>query len=293
MKGLKGVRSNNVVGKNPESLAMSIYFKEVKKFEPLGYEQQIELAIQAKKGNKLAEKRLVETNQRFIISIAKEYRNLGLDIDDLISEGNLGLLRSIDKYDPTRGIKFLSYAVWWIRQSMLQAVYETADTVRLPINKINVLNKINKIRDILSQELNREATFDEVCEKSDFHREEISAVFNGNISVSIEDKVSEGSDVCIIDFIQSDDFKDMESKMSKDSLGDQINEMFSSLTDREAEIVEMYFGLNGIKPMTLKEIGEELNLTNERVRQIKENATKKLRSHSKILKLKEFMGNDA
>jgi len=270
------------------SISMSLYFKEVRKIQPLKSVDQIDLAIKARGGDKLAEKQLVESNQRFIVSIAREYRNFGLDLEDLISEGNIGLLRAINKYDEDRGVKFLSYAVWWIRQAMLQAIYETSDTVRLPINKINAINKLLKVKESLYQTLNREATFDELADNSDFKKDDIYAIYDGNSSVSIDEKISEDSECTLIDFISNEDFFEMESKMNQKSLIEEIGDLFSTLTSRERSIMNMYFGLNDCESMTLKEIGEELSLTNERVRQIKESATKKLRSHSKASRLKEF-----
>lgn len=275
------------------SISMNIFFKDVRKSQPLHSDEQIELATKARDGDKQAETRLIESNQRFIVSIARDYRNLGLEIEDLISEGNIGLIRAIKKYDKNRGVKFLSYAVWWIRQAMLQAIYETSDTVRLPINKINAITKLTKVRELLFQRLNREATFEEICENSDFKKEEVYAIYDGNTSLSLDEKISENSECTMIDFISNEDYSEMETKMNQDSLVDEISKLFSSLTKRETDIMNMYFGLNGYESMTLKEIGEALSLTNERVRQIKETATKKLRSHSKVTKLKEFFKTEA
>jgi len=274
------------VGEN--SISMDLYFKDIRKLKPLKSDEQIILAIKARGGDKEAEKKLVESNQRFIVSIAKDYRGLGLDIEDLISEGNIGLLKAIDKYDEGRGVKFLSYAVWWIRQSMMQSIYETADTVRLPINKINAINKLTKVKESLYQKYNREASYDELSENSDFKRDDIYAIYDGSTSLSIDENMSDDSDFSLMDIISSGDYSDMEAKMNQDSLIDEIGRLFSNLSDREGDIMNMYFGLNGCDSMTLKEIGENLSLTNERVRQIKESAIKKLRSHSKITKLKEF-----
>lgn len=274
---------------NQTPYSMNLFFKDVRKKSPLSSEEQTELAKKAKQGDIEARDKLIESNQRFIVSIAKEYQNNNIPLGDLINEGNLGLIKSIEKYDENRDIKFLSYAVWWIRQAMIQMIYEKGETVRLPVNRINALNKFSKVKENLTQKLDREPTFEEVEENSDMSENDVKGTLDMNESVSLDSKVSEDSETTFIDFIENDDYGKIENEMNDDALKEELFDILSDLSQREQDIIMMYYGLNGYQSMTLKEIGEKLNLTNERVRQIKENVNKKLRSHSNCSRLKDFL----
>ena len=234
--------------------------------------------------------RLVESNLRFVLSIAKDYSWSGIPLEELSSEGNIGLIKAVGKFDETRGIKFISYAVWWVRQSIMQSVYENGNTVRLPINKINNIGKINKASDKLYQSLDREPTIEELVGVTELTEKEVKISVNDIMGyVSIDDKIRQDSDSEVGDFIPGETMDDIDKKINISSLKQEINSVFEDLNEREIRILNMHFGLNGCHEMSLKEIGEELNLTNERVRQIKEFSLKKLRMYGKSSKLKEFL----
>jgi len=289
---MKKNKEDYFINPNNTSISMNLFYKDVRKYKPMSIDQQVQLAIKAKNGDQTAIQKLIESNQRFIVKIAKEYINMGLQLEDLISEGNIGLIRSIPKYDENRNVGFLSYAVWWIRQAMLQAVYDTAATVRLPTNKINLNSKLSKIREQYLQQNHREPSIDEICENSDLNSSEVRNIFDGNVSVSLETSLN-GDDefqTSPIDFISNTAFDDIETKFNKDSLYLEIAKIFKEkLSQRESDILNMYFGLNGHEKKTLKEIGKKLKLTNERVRQIKSLALKKMRQHSTISRLFEHI----
>lgn len=271
------------------SISIKNYFKELRKIEQVSGDEQTELAILAKNGDKAAMNKLIECNLRFVLTIAKDYQYGNVEIEDLINEGNIGLIKAVEKYNPSKGFKFISYAVWWVRQSIMQYIYENGSMVRLPINKINAIGKVNRATEQLFQSLDREPTFDEIKEVTKFSSDDIKSTFIDNRCFSIDQKISEDSDIDLTNIIPSESLDDIESKMNEESLKSEINEVFSSLTEREIEIMNMYFGLNGSKELSLKEIGKKLNLTNERIRQIKELALKKLRMYGKSSKLREFM----
>ena len=268
---------------------LSAFYKDLRRYEPLSAEDQIDLAVRAKNGDEKAAEKLVLSNQRFILSVTKEFQTTTLSVMDLVNEGSSGLIRSIPKFDETKGIKFLSYAVWWIRQAMFQACYENGETVRLPVNRINAMNKVSKVREKLTQELQREPTLEEIYEHSDIERGDVYGTLDGNVSMSLDMKASNDSDVNLIDTLESENHGDIENGLNKESLIREINSVLSTLPQRDVDIMNMYFGLNGHQEKTLKEIGSDLNLTNERVRQIKETVIKKLRGHSKSSRLREFL----
>lgn len=274
------------------------YIKEVKKMEILDGNSQIELAVRAKLGDEKAKESLVKSNLRFVMSIAREYQNnsCGLTLNDLINEGNIGLIRSIDKFDETRGVKFISYAVWWIRQSIIQSIYENSNTIKLPINKINDINKINKAKDSLFSKLRRDPTAEEIyrylCEKNKDNELSISDIIMisesnlGCISLDAPIQSSSDDNMFLHDVI-SDDSSDFDGEINVNMVKDMLYEAIGeSLSSREADILKMYFGLDGIQ-MSLKEISKIVGITNERVRQIKDNAIRKLRSfkHKDLRKL--------
>lgn len=273
-----------------DSVSRKNYFREIRKFDQLDANTQIKLAVAAQNGDEQARETLIECNQRFIVSVAKEYRNDKLDLGDLINEGNIGMIRAIDKFDASKKIRFLSYAVWWIRQAIMASIYDNSETVRLPVNKINAQNKLNKAREKLVQELGREPTLEEMIDKACIEESEvISSSPDVNKSVSLDSKASEDSEFSLADFIQNDSLNQMENAINRESLATEINSIFKQLSEREADILSMYYGLNGHEPKTLREIGDVLSLTNERVRQIKELAKRKLRSHGKSSRLKEYL----
>lgn len=284
-------KTNNIdCNVSGNSISIRNYFKDLRKLDVIPSDEQTELAIKAKQGDQKAMNRLVESNLRFVLSIAKDYSWSGIPLEELSSEGNIGLIKAVGKFDETRGIKFISYAVWWIRQSIMQSVYENGNTVRLPINKINNIGKINKASDKLYQTLDREPTIEELVNVTELTEKEVKISVNDTMGyVSIDDKIRQDSDSEVGDFIPGETMDDIDKKININSLKEEINSVFEDLNEREIRILNMHFGLNGYYEMSLKEIGEELNLTNERVRQIKEFSLKKLRMYGKSSKLKEFL----
>ncbi len=274
------------------SISIKNYFKDLRKLEQLSGAEQTELAIKAKAGDRKALDRLVKCNLRFVLTIAKEYQYGNVDIEDLINEGNIGLIKAIDRFDAEKGFKFISYAVWWVRQSIMQYIYDHGNMVRLPINKINVIGKVNKASEELFHKLDREPTSEELQEVTNFSAEDIKSTYmDSTRCFSIDQRVSEDSESQFVDIIPGETLEDIEGRMNGDSLKYEINNVLETLTDRETRILNLYFGLNGSNEMSLKEIGDELNLTNERVRQVKELALKKLRMYGKSSKLREFLNS--
>jgi len=284
-------KTNNIdCNVSGNSISIRNYFKDLRKLDVISSDEQTELAIKAKQGDQRAMNKLVESNLRFVLSIAKDYSWSGIPLEELSSEGNIGLIKAVGKFDETRGIKFISYAVWWVRQSIMQSVYENGNTVRLPINKINNIGKINKASDKLYQSLDREPTIEELVRVTELTEKEVKISVNDIMGyVSIDDKIRQDSDSEVGDFIPGETMDDIDKKINISSLKQEINSVFEDLNEREIRILNMHFGLNGYHEMSLKEIGEELNLTNERVRQIKEFSLKKLRMYGKSSKLKEFL----
>jgi RNA polymerase primary sigma factor len=283
-------KNNSDCGVSGNSISIRNYFKDLRKLDVIPGDEQAELAKKAKGGDQRAMNRLVESNLRFVLSIAKDYSWSGIPLEELSSEGNIGLIKAVGKFDETKGVKFISYAVWWIRQSIMQSIYENGNTVRLPINKINNISKINKATDKLYHKLDREPTIQEIVRATELTEKEVKISVNDTMSyVSIDDKIKDGSDSEVGDFIPGETMDDIDTKINLNSLKEQINSVFEGLSAREIRILNMHFGLNGCHEMSLKEIGEELDLTNERVRQVKEFALKKLRMYGKSSRLKEFL----
>ena len=271
-------------------LALKAYFKDLKDVELLKGEEQTELAIRAKVGDKDALKRLVESNLRFVVTVAKEYQYSKIPLEDLISEGNIGLMKAIEKFDETKKIKFISYAVWWIRQSIIQSIYDNGSIVRLPVNRININNKIRKTKDTLFKELNRDPTEKEISDFCNVCEIDIMNSYTDcNYGIEIENNISEDDRSTVIDSFESDEFNKLEKHTNNQAVIHEIERALSGLNKRESKILKMYFGLENGQEMNLREIGEELALTNERVRQIKDFALKKLRTYEKSYKLREYL----
>jgi RNA polymerase primary sigma factor len=273
---------------NRETASLDKYLQEIGRVDLITAEEEVELARKIKQGDGSALERLVKANLRFVVSVSKQYQNQGLSLPDLINEGNLGLIKAAQRFDETRGFKFISYAVWWIRQSILQALAEQARIVRLPLNKIGSINKINKTFAKLEQELEREPTADEIAKVMDLMPEDVfETLKNSGRHVSMDAPLSindEGGSM--YDVMEEKDSISPDRDLIHESLRKEIERSLNTLTVREADVIRLYFGLNGNQPLTLEEIGERFELTRERVRQIKEKAVRRLKhtSRSKLLK---------
>jgi RNA polymerase primary sigma factor len=267
------------------------YFREIGEFELLTPEEEIELARRIKQNDHKALEKLVTANLRFVVSIAKSYQNKGLSLEDLINEGNLGLMIAAHHFDETRGFKFISYAVWWIRQAILQAIAEKTRLIRLPLNRVSTLTRIGKVYSRLEQEYERAPTHAEIASVLEAETNEISyTVEKGTHSVSIDSPFDSDRNNRLLDLIESQDEPNPDSKVMDQSLTQEVSIILDTLTKREARIVKLYFGLDGEKPHTLEEVGAIYKLTRERVRQIKEKALKKLRSKSRSKVLRQYLG---
>ncbi len=276
---------------NRESQSLDKYLQDIGKVDLLTPEEEIELAIRIKRGDQSAMEKLTKANLRFVVSVAKQYQNQGLSLGDLINEGNLGLIKSVRRFDETRGFKFISYAVWWIRQSILQALAEQSRIVRLPLNRVGALTKIGKTYSNLKQEFEREPSAEEMAEALEMDVEEIAdAMKLSSKQVSVDAPFSLGEENSLLDVIQNDQQPSPDNELISESLKSEVKSVLATLPEREAEVIRLYFGLDGEYPMTLEEIGEKFNLTRERVRQIKEKAIRRLRHNSKSNILKSYLG---
>lgn len=278
---------------NREALSLDKYLHEIGKVELLTAEEEVTLAKRIKKGDRKALERLVNANLRFVVSVSKQYQNQGLSLPDLINEGNLGLIKAAQRFDETRGFKFISYAVWWIRQSILQALAEQSRIVRLPLNKIGSINKINKTFAQLEQEFQREPSPEEVAKILDLHPKVVEDSMNASnhhVSMDAPLKEDENTGNNLYDIMFSQDSPSPDNKLIGESLREEIERSLATLGEREAEVLRYYFGLNGYRPHTLEEIGQEFDLTRERVRQIKEKAIKKLKNQYRNRLLKSYLG---
>ncbi len=276
---------------NRDTLSLDKYLQEIGKVELLSPEKEVELAKRIKKGDSQALEILIKSNLRFVVSVSKQYQNQGLSLPDLINEGNLGLIKAAERFDETRGFKFISYAVWWIRQSILQALAEQARIVRLPLNKIGSINKINKAFNKLEQEFQREPTIEEVANLMDSKPEIIEDTLNfSNIHISMDAPLREEDANNLYDVMLNEDSPVPDETLMDDSLRIEIERSLATLSYRESEILRYYFGLNNNQPHTLEEIGTEFGLTRERVRQIKEKAIKKLKNQYRNKLLKTYLG---
>jgi RNA polymerase primary sigma factor len=276
---------------NRENQSLDKYLQEIGKVDLLTAEQEIELAIRMKKGDQSAMELLTKANLRFVVSVAKQYQNQGLSLGDLINEGNLGLIKAARRFDETRGFKFISYAVWWIRQSILQALAEQSRIVRLPLNRVGALNKIGKAYSNLKQEFEREPSPEEIAQALEMDVDEISSTMKiYGKQVSVDAPFSFGDENSLLDVIQNDELPSPDNELISESLKTEVKSILAILPEREAEVIKLYFGLDGENPMTLEEIGDKFNLTRERVRQIKEKAIRRLRHNSRSKILKSYLG---
>ena len=275
---------------NRESQSLDKYLQEIGHEELLSVEEEGELAQRIKKGDREALEKLTKANLRFVVSVAKQYQNQGLSLPDLINEGNLGLMKAAEKFDETRGFKFISYAVWWIRQSILQAIAEQSRIVRLPLNQVSSVSKINRALNKFEQENERRPSVNEIAEKVDLPEEKIADAMKVNSRhVSVDAPFADGEDNSLLDVLPNDDSPMADNELVKESLREEINRALALLNDRERNIIQAFFGINEPE-MTLEEIGEKFGLTRERVRQIKEKAIRKLRSNTKSKVLKAYLG---
>ena len=271
--------------------SLSKYLQEISKYDPLLPEREVELAIAVKQGSRRALKELVEANLRFVVSVAKDYQGQGLPLTDLINEGNLGLIKASERFDETRGFKFISYAVWWIRQSILQALAEHSRIVRLPLNRVGTISKINKAAERLEQEFERSPRADELARQLDMKPKEVNdAQRISRRHHSLDTPFSDDDKNCLMDVIEDNKTEAPDKELLMDSLQEEVSAALDTLKEREREVIRMYFGIDREYALTLNEIGEEFGLTRERVRQIKEKAIRRLRHRSRSRKLRQYLG---
>lgn len=276
---------------NRESASLDKYLQEIGREELISAEEEVVLAKRIREGDQTALEKLTKSNLRFVVSVAKQYQNQGLSLPDLINEGNLGLIKAAQRFDETRGFKFISYAVWWIRQSILQALAEQSRIVRLPLNRVGSLNKISKTFSELEQKFEREPSPEELAEVLEISTGEVVDTLKiSGRHVSMDAPFVQGEENSLLDVLENDSEDKPDSGLINDSLRREVQRALSTLTQREADVVTLYFGLNGEHAMTLEEIGEKFNLTRERVRQIKEKAIRRLRHTSRSKALKTYLG---
>ena len=275
---------------NRESASLDKYLQEIGKEDLITVEEEVELAQRIRKGDQKALEKLTRANLRFVVSVAKQYQNQGLSLPDLINEGNLGLIKAAEKFDETRGFKFISYAVWWIRQSILQALAEQSRIVRLPLNQVGSLNKINKAFSRFEQENERRPSPEELADSLDLPAEKVADTLRvSGRHISVDAPFVEGEDNSLLDVLVNDDSPIADRTLINESLSTEVERALSTLTERERDIIKLFFGIN-TQEMTLEEIGEKFGLTRERVRQIKEKAIRRLRHSSRIKMLKKYLG---
>ncbi len=275
---------------NRESASLDKYLQEIGREELISVEEEVELAQRIKKGDQIALEKLTRANLRFVVSVAKQYQNQGLSLPDLINEGNLGLIKAAEKFDETRGFKFISYAVWWIRQSILQALAEQSRIVRLPLNQVGSLNKINKAYSKFEQENERKPSPEELAEKLELPADKVADTMRvSGRHISVDAPFVEGEDNSLLDVLVNSDSPNADKALINESLIKEIERALATLTERESDIIKLFFGI-GCQEMTLEEIGERFGLTRERVRQIKEKAIRRLRHTSRSKLLKSYLG---
>jgi RNA polymerase primary sigma factor len=276
---------------NRESQSLDKYLQEIGREELITAEQEVELAQRIKQGDQVALEKLTKANLRFVVSVAKQYQNQGLTLPDLINEGNLGLIKAAQRFDETRGFKFISYAVWWIRQSILQALAEQSRIVRLPLNQVGSLNKINKAFSKLEQEFERPPSSDELATALDLPEDKVKDTLKvSGRHVSVDAPFVDGEDNSLLDVMVNNDSPKADIELMKESLQREIERSLSTLSDREKDVVMLFFGIGMQHGLTLEEIGSKFDLTRERVRQIKEKAIRRLRHNSRSKLLKAYLG---
>ena len=276
---------------NRETASLDKYLQEIGKVDLISADEEVELAQRIKDGDEIALEKLTKANLRFVVSVAKQYQNQGLSLPDLINEGNLGLIKAAKRFDETRGFKFISYAVWWIRQSILQALAEQSRIVRLPLNKIGSINKINKTYASLEQKYEREPSADEIANVLEISANDVrESQRNSGRHISMDAPLVDGEDSNLYDVIMSGESPNPDDNLINDSLRTEIERSLTTLTEREADVIRLYFGLSSKHAMTLEEIGEKFDLTRERVRQIKEKGIRRLKHTSRSKILKTYLG---
>lgn len=275
---------------NRESASLEKYLQEIGHQDLLTADEEVELAQQIRKGDRKALERLTKANLRFVVSVAKQYQNKGLSLPDLINEGNLGLIKAAERYDETRGFKFISYAVWWIRQSILQAIAEQSRIVRLPLNQVGSVNRIARELNKFEQENERKPSVEEMADRIDLPEEKIAEAMKINTNhVSMDAPFADGEDNSLLDFLPNTDSPSTDNVLDQESLRTEIGRVLDVLNDREQKVIKAFFGI-GMQEMTLEEIGDKYNLTRERVRLIKEKAIRRLRYNTKSKTLKTYLG---
>ena len=275
---------------NRESASLDKYLQEIGHEEMISIEEEVELAQRIRKGDRKALERLTKANLRFVVSVAKQYQNQGLSLADLINEGNFGLIKAAEKFDETRGFKFISYAVWWIRQSILQAIAEQSRIIRLPLNQVSSVNKINKVLNKFEQENERRPSIDEIAQDTDIPEEKIIEAFKINTHhISVDAPFHDDDESSLLDVIPNEAIPSTDKSLVEESLRAEIGRVLDILEDREKKVIEAYFGINQ-REMTLEEIGSKYGLTRERVRQIKEKAIRRLRQQTNSKILKAYLG---
>ena len=276
---------------NRESQSLDKYLQEIGKVDLLTPDEEVTLAQRIRDGDQVALEKLTKANLRFVVSVAKQYQNQGLSLGDLINEGNLGLIKAAKRFDETRGFKFISYAVWWIRQSILQALAEQSRIVRLPLNRVGSLNKISKSFSELEQKFEREPSPEEIAEVLELTTSEVVDTLKiSGRHVSVDAPFVQGEENRLLDVLEDEDEASPDEGLMSDSLRKEVQRALSTLTKREGDVITLYFGLNGEHALTLEEIGEKFALTRERVRQIKEKAIRRLRHTSRSKALKPYLG---
>lgn len=275
---------------NRESASLDKYLQEIGHEEMISVEEEVELARRIKNGDRVALEKLTKANLRFVVSVAKQYQNQGLSLPDLINEGNMGLIRAAEKFDETRGFKFISYAVWWIRQSILQAIAEHSRIVRLPLNQVGSVNKVNKAMSKFEQEYERRPSVEEIADKTDLPEEKVLDVMKINKrEISVDAPLVDDDGSSYLDILPNTSTPNTDNELLQQSLRDEISTALKSLNDRERNVIEAFFGINQ-QEQTLEEIGNKYGLTRERVRQIREKAIRKLRQNTKNKILKAYLG---
>ena len=271
--------------------SISMYLAEIGKFNPLPPQREVELAIRIQDNDERAMKELVEANLRFVVSVAKKYQGNGLSLADIINEGNMGLIKAAKRFDHTRGFKFISYAVWWIRQSILQSLAEQSRLIRLPLNRVGTITKITRAAEKLESEVERQPKGDEIGAQLEMSGDEVlMAMQYSRRHSSLNSPFQEGENSSLLDIIQDSEAEEPEAKIMMESMSEEVNGALETLSERERVVLEMYFGINRDSAMTLNEIGEEFDLTRERVRQIKEKAIQRLRHRSRSKNLRRYLG---